>query len=80
MRDALLFLGGRTRGQDAQLAVHLHRVGVDDGAADAFGDGQRQGGFAAGGWAGDQQGRWIVDGFLVGRCGRHRVSFWLAVV
>ena len=50
-----VFRGG-AGGNDAELAVDLHGIGVDDGAVQQSGKGDGQGGFAAGGRAGDQQG------------------------
>ena len=47
----------RSRRQDAEFAIHLHGVGIDYGAVEAGGEGQRQGGFAAGSGPGDDQGR-----------------------
>jgi hypothetical protein len=44
MRHAGLILGRRPRGDDAQLAVALHGIGVDDSSAEALGQshGQRR--------------------------------------
>ncbi len=54
----LLVLGRRPRGEHAQLAVHLHGVGIDDRAAQALGQLQRQRRLAACGRAGDDQRGW----------------------
>ena len=35
MRRARFLLRSRTRRENMEIAIHLHRVGVDDGAADA---------------------------------------------
>ena len=56
MRDPGLVLRRWTRRQHTQFAINLHRVGVDDRAAQPFGDFQRQRRFPAGGRAGDDQG------------------------
>ena len=53
--DAGFFVRRGAGGEDAEFAIHLHGVGVDDRAVAAFGDGQRQRGFAAGGRTGDDQ-------------------------
>jgi phosphoserine phosphatase len=60
MRRPLLGRSLGARGQDAQIAVDLHAVGVDDGAAECVCQLQRQRRFAARGRAGDDQ-----DGRLV---------------
>ena len=52
VRRARLVLGGRAGRENAQIAVQLHAVGVDDHAALGFGQTQRQGRLAAGRRAG----------------------------
>ena len=47
VRHPRLFLGGRTRRDDAQVAVDLHGIGVNDDTAQLFGQRQRQRRFAA---------------------------------
>ena len=49
MRNARFLRRRRTRGDDAQIAIHLHGVGIDDAAAELFRQGQRQRRLAAGG-------------------------------
>ncbi len=56
VRHARLLFRCRPRRQDAQLAHALHRIGVDHHPAEALGQRQRQGGFAAGRGAGENQG------------------------
>ena len=56
MRRARLLFGRRPRGDDAQIAIDLHRVGIDHDAAEFFGEPQRQRRFSAGGRAGDEDG------------------------
>ena len=56
VRHARFLLRRRAGGEDAQLAIHLHGVGVDDGAAQALGQRQGERGLAAGGRAGNQHG------------------------
>jgi hypothetical protein len=67
VRDAG-FLGLRwTRREDTQFGIYLHRICIDDRPTEAFGDFERERGFAAGRGAGDQQG-----GRQRGCRGRHR--------
>ena len=47
MRHALFIRLGRPRGEDVQIAIDLHRIRIDDRAAEAFGEPQRQSGLAA---------------------------------
>ena len=49
VRHARFFRGRRPRGDDAQIAIDLHGIGVDDGAAEPLGQPQRQRRLAAGG-------------------------------
>src|SRR5262245_40257884 len=49
MRHARLLRFSRARGYDAQVAIHLHRVGVDDDAVEPLRERKRQGRLAAGG-------------------------------
>ena len=49
VRNARLLLNGRTRGDDAQIAIDLHRIRIDDGTAYRFGQIKRQRRLAAGG-------------------------------
>jgi hypothetical protein len=46
MRRAGFIRWAWARGDDVKLLVKLHAIGIDDGAAKAFGDFQREGGFA----------------------------------
>ena len=48
MGRAAFVIRARAGGQDAQLAIDLHGVGVDHGAAEAFGEHERDLGLAAG--------------------------------
>ena len=67
MRHAGAFGGRRFGRADVESAIDLHRVHGNDFAADAFGELQRDLGFADGGWAGDEHrarmedGRWRRD-------------------
>ena len=42
-------------GDDAEFPIKLHAIGIDDGAAEAFGNFQRERGFARGGGADHKQ-------------------------
>ena len=42
VRRAALFVRRRPRGDDAQIAIDLHGIGIDDHAAELFGERQRQ--------------------------------------
>ncbi len=55
MRHDRLILRRGTRGQDTQLPIHLHRIGVDDGAAQPLRERHRQRRLPARGRAGDNQ-------------------------
>jgi hypothetical protein len=56
MRGSRLVRDGRPRRDDAEIAIDLHGIGVDDNAAKPFGYSQRQRRFAAGGRACNQDG------------------------
>ena len=56
MRHARFLLRRRPRGDDAQIAVDLHGIGIDDDAAGSFSKRQRQRRLAAGGRPCDKQG------------------------
>jgi hypothetical protein len=60
MRRPRLLGWARSRGENAQVAIRLQRVGVDDRAAVVFGQRQREGRFPARGRPGDDD-----DGVLV---------------
>ena len=47
MRHAALLVGSRPRGDDPQVTIDLHGIGIDDLAAEFFGERQRQGRLAA---------------------------------
>src|ERR1700719_1247443 len=49
MRHPRRLGGARPRRNDCEVAINLHRVGVDHDAADALGDGKRKCRLAAGG-------------------------------
>ncbi len=49
VRQPRLFRQCRPRGDDAQVAIDLHGIGIDDGAAGLFRQPQREGRLAAGG-------------------------------
>jgi hypothetical protein len=57
---ASLVLEGRAGREDAQLAIDLHAVGVDDDAIELLGQPQRQPGLAARRRPGDQDGAFIA--------------------
>ncbi len=70
MRDARLFLRAWPGGQQAQVGIELQGVGIDDLAAQPFGQAERQGRLAAGGGAGDQDQRRLgVHEFAGFACG-----------
>src|SRR5581483_5368907 len=56
MRSDRLVSFARPRRENAELAVKLHRIGVDDGAAETLGKSERRGGLAARGRPGDENG------------------------
>jgi hypothetical protein len=56
VRRAGLLLDGRPGRENAQLAVDLHAVGIDDDATQPFGEPQRKARLAAGRGPGDQDG------------------------
>ena len=56
VRHARLLLRRRPRGDDAQIAIDLHGIGVDDDAAGFCGKLERQGRLAAGGRPCDKHG------------------------
>src|SRR5690606_19164617 len=57
MRRLGLLFYRRARGENAEIAIDLHAIGVDDFAADTLSQRQRQRGLAAGGRAHDEKGR-----------------------
>jgi hypothetical protein len=65
MRHAPLLLDARPRRDDAQVAIDLHRIGVDDDAAEFFRQRHRQRRFATGGWAGDEDALGVAHGLDV---------------
>jgi len=66
---ARLFRRRRTRRDDAQIAVDLHGIGIDDRPAVLFGQRQRQRRLAAGSGAGNEDDLWFAHGVdVVGFC------------
>ncbi len=47
VRRLPFLIGRRTRGEDAEVGIDLHRIGVDDGRAEFVGQSQRRRGLAA---------------------------------
>ena len=54
MRHARLLGRGRARGDDAQVAIDLHEIGIDDGTAELRRQRKRQRRLAARGRSGDE--------------------------
>ena len=67
MRHTRFFRRRRPRGDDTQIAVHLHGIGIDDRAAELFGKLERQRRLAAGGRPGNQDGGWFLHGLEAAR-------------
>ncbi len=73
MRHAPFLVGRRPRGHDAQIAIDLHGIGIDDLAAELLGKRERQGRLAARRRACNEDGRrhvWIAP-FPTARIARH---------
>ncbi|GFO81665.1 MAG: hypothetical protein A49_12920 [Methyloceanibacter sp.] len=56
MRYRRHFVFAGTRRQHLELAIDLHRVGIDDRSAEAIRERERRGRFAAGSRSGDENG------------------------
>lgn len=56
MRHTLFLFRRRPRGKDPKLAIELHRIRIDDDAADPFGEPGGECRLAGGGWPGDDDG------------------------
>ena len=69
MRRAGFVLWAWAGGDDAEFPIKLHAIGIDDGATEAFGDGEREGGFARGGRSHNKQGERLklLHGAGIGR-------------
>ena len=69
MRHARFLLRRRPRGDDAQVAIDLHGIGVDDDAAALFGELKRQRRLAARGRTGNEDDRGFAHGVdVIGFC------------
>ena len=55
MLDLRLFLNRRSRRENTQAVVNLHRIRVDDNTTRALCRIERKGGLAAGGWTCNEQ-------------------------